>query len=340
MAIFFRSLITILLVLSSGVALANNQREIERCATAVLGETLVTLRDKPPDFVERLVGNFGAQVQLGDRSTLRRLLGDRVVRNGSIEYLPQGTNDPRLSNPNAETILLISRTGGDVVRLTLSSEIGQGRALLRHGNRVYLITLEASRLSGMEGNGPVQHRLRLSTESHYQEGIEWSALTEQQRERINSEMGRRPLPAANYREAHQTVALPTRVLMPSGHVFTQVDEPAFRGQGLKPGLSWRDESTGLIWSPAFEERMNWEEAKAACVRLGGRLPSIGEFRTWANHLGRNSGEAHHLFPRDTRRFWSSSRVFDNPNVVLVMDFYGGRTYVSHRYDRDAVRCVR
>lgn len=327
---------------ASGAAGANPQRSTQNeCELIALGSESAILRDKPLGFLERAVGNFEAQVQLGDRSAFRKLLSDQIVREGSIEKISEGLNDPRLQSADAESVVLISKSG-DLVKLTFTSEVGPTRAFLQHGSRVYLVTVLVERAVGVEGSAFVRRRLSLRPESDYQEGHEWSALTPEARLQLNHEIGSMPSGGAHYREAAKTETLPTRVLMPSGHAFTQFDEPQFRGQELGRGLSWRDESTGLIWSAASEESFTWENAMAACRKHGGRIPSLEELEEWVGHLGLDHGALNALFQTEARPFWSSSRVGNQLWHAYFMDGATGATdfRFSHYSAKKAFRCVK
>lgn len=307
------------------------------CVRAALMQALQDVQREPPGFFARL-RNFEANVQMGDRGSMRQLISDGIVRPASIEHLAVDLSDPRLQGSGVETTLLLS-SSGDAVRIHQSPTIGQGRALLERNGRVYLVEL------GVERSAPVgsdSHSMRFQLPSHsgYQEGVEWSNLSDEARNHLTRAMGTRQVVAQNYRDATRTEAVPLRVRMPTGRVFTQVNEPAFQ----RLGISWRDENTGLVWSQAIEGNMDSERATAACANFGGRLPSISELGTWVSHLGRSNNQLNSLFPRDARFFWSSSHVFGSSYYyVRFMSGVSGETggYDGYRNNYyHGARCVR
>ena len=92
----------------------------------------------------------------------------------------------------------------------------------------------------------------------------------------------------------------------------------------------------------FPDRMNWNDAKKACARLGAgwRLPTKDEL----NLLYENKGQIGHL---GYWRFWSSteSRTETNGILAFEQDFSEGSKYSGHQYHDEksakySVRAVR
>lgn len=298
---FFRNMVVITGLLLSSVAAGTGPQNREACTTNVLTRVLEELRQDRPGFISR-TWNFNSQVDLRDRTIMRELLDSGAVRPGSIQILSRAWE--------------------------LSPEIGPGHALVRRNGRTYLV----ERTVNGEGNlvpFPAMASLEVLPI------VSWNRLSETERARLNEP---EVVASSHYRAGGQTVFSPLAVVMPTGHVFTRVDDPRFRNLGV----SWQDEETGLIWSSAFRDRMNWDQACEACRRQGGRLPSRAELERWVSHLGRNENRLlNPLFPRDTRWFWSSSVHPDVSDYAYGM--YGDSGYVGYydpRNDGKAVRCVR
>ena len=171
--------------------------------------------------------NFEGNVQMGDRGPMRQLINDGIVRAATIEHVPADLNDPRLKESNVETTLLLSPSG-DAVRIHESPAIGQGRELLERNGSVYVVEVgvERSMQVGAESHGI---RFQLPVHSSYQEGVEWSALSDEARSRLNRSLGTRQAVAGPYRGAAQIEVVPMRVRMPTGQVLPKWMIPHFEG---------------------------------------------------------------------------------------------------------------
>lgn len=305
---FLRDLILGLMLLSPFPVMAA-RGDFEHCVQALSAV-------RPSRWAQRI--NFERHVQLGDRTAMSRLIDDGIISPGSIQYLRTGVSDPRLRGVGAKTTLLVSNSG-DVVRVTQSAEVGQGRALVNHHDRVYEVELSIERITGGYPD-PLRVDFQIPLASRYQQGLEWVTLSEETRMRLNLEMGYLEVASTNYREGGRRESVPLRVVMPTGKVFTQVDEPAF--WSLERSL--RDEQTGLIWSQA-KEKMIWIEAKRFCRDLGGYLPSLSQFRGWVRKMGGSDGQPNLLISDSLwSDFWSSSVNYNSrqPYVVSRCGHYG------------------
>ncbi len=96
---------------------------------------------------------------------------------------------------------------------------------------------------------------------------------------------------------------------------------------------WKDTKTGLTWYPALKEARQWKDAKAACEKLGLRLPTLDEFK-----IAEVNGIRSVIADFKGRFFWSTP-VLD---FVYAMGFNGdtGFTYSGIRSIENSVRCVR
>lgn len=330
----------------AGFAFAADPRDLDGCVSEVLSKNTAETEQRAPGLWTRTQYefNFRRHVRGGDRASMRSLIDDSIVKPGSIEYVSQGMKDPRLTRPGLETVTLVS-SQGDAVRVILSPALGDDRAFIERAGRVYLVELGINRAAGND-SGVLGIRFHIPTTSHYQEGVEWAVLTDHAKERLNEALASRRVAPDHFRVSG-IEAVPLRVLMPTGHVFTQVEGPSVRtvtieGQTytLKPGLSMRDESTGRIWYPAIEEEMTLDQAKAACEALGGWLPTRPELESWVSHLGRTNHQLNDLFPQDNRIFWSAAGPQGDPRVAYVMKGKFGNIFDPFDATPKAVRCVR
>lgn len=296
------------LILGIGLLFSLNVVGVERqnhqpCLEPVLTDVQASANNPSLGFWARFRARFSNtdnKVRFKDRSTIKKLIKDGIIKPESIKYL--GTS-PDLQGFSGENILLLSKTG-DAIKIT-RSEMDPSHALLQRQDRIYLVELNSAQATGRGRGDPLSVRFQIPVESEYQEGVKWKALSQEDKERLNKEFGNRRMAPANYRDGGQIEAVPIRVQMPTGKVFTQVDEPAFRDLGL----SWRDEQTKLTWSQTLKEKMGIDRATAACKQLGARLPTSVEVSAWIKHVGEYGGRRYHLFPPDAQWYWSWS-MFD------------------------------
>jgi hypothetical protein len=102
----------------------------------------------------------------------------------------------------------------------------------------------------------------------------------------------------------------------------------------------KDNQLGIDWGPTHSKKVDWEEAKTACDKSGGRLPTVPELFSLVDRKKHDpaivdGGEALQMKTDDW--YWSSESCAWSQDGAWVVHFYSG--YVSNGYKgRDG--CVR
>jgi hypothetical protein len=102
-----------------------------------------------------------------------------------------------------------------------------------------------------------------------------------------------------------------------------------------------DHFTRLTWQPLSFEKRDFAGAAAYCIELGYRAPSMKELQTLVDRRRVRPSIDEEAFPETPfEPFWTSSAVYDDPDLGWTVSFELGRSEAESVDVEHYVRCVR